>query len=91
MATIKEQIARHTRAEATQQQPIADDPLAPTPIRFTHWRDADGSSTSVRSMSLQPAGTWKTMPRLRMLNHCDHEARPTRPPTRRATTSSRRG
>ena len=43
MATIKEQIARHTRAEATtQQQPGADDPLAPTPIRFTHWHDADG-------------------------------------------------
>jgi len=43
MATIKEQIARHTRAEATtQQQPVADDPLAPTPIRFTHWHDADG-------------------------------------------------
>src|SRR5260221_10377358 len=35
MATIREQIAGHTRAEATQQQPIADDPLAPTPIRFT--------------------------------------------------------
>ena len=42
MATLKEQIARHTRAEATQQQPGADDPLAPTPIRFTHWHDADG-------------------------------------------------
>ncbi len=43
MATLKEQIARHTRAEApTQQQPVADDPLAPTPIRFTHWHDADG-------------------------------------------------
>ena len=44
MATIREQIARHTRAEApTQQQPVVDDPLAPTPIRFTHWRDAEGS------------------------------------------------
>jgi hypothetical protein len=43
MATIREQIARYTRAEATtQQQPEADDPLAPTPIRFTHWHDADG-------------------------------------------------
>ncbi len=43
MATIREQIARHTRTEATtQQQPVADDPLAPTPIRFTHWHDADG-------------------------------------------------
>jgi hypothetical protein len=42
MATLREQIAQHTRAEATQQQPIADDPLAPTPIRFTHWHDADG-------------------------------------------------
>ncbi len=42
MATLKEQIARHTRAEATQQQPIPDDPLAPKPIRFTHWHDADG-------------------------------------------------
>ena len=42
MATIREQIARHTRAEATQQQPVADDPLAPTPIRFTHWRDPSG-------------------------------------------------
>jgi hypothetical protein len=40
MATIREQIARHTRAEATtQQQPVADDPLAPTPIRFTHRRN----------------------------------------------------
>ena len=42
MTTIREQIARHTRAEATQQQPVADDPLAPVPIRFTHWHDADG-------------------------------------------------
>ncbi len=43
MATIKEHIAQHTRSEAaTQQQPIADDPLAPTPIRFTHRRDANG-------------------------------------------------
>ena len=42
MTTLREQIARHTRAEATQQQPVADDPLAPTPIRFTHWHDADG-------------------------------------------------
>ena len=42
MATIKEHIAQHTRFEAaTQQQPAADDPLAPTPIRFTHRRDAD--------------------------------------------------
>ena len=42
MATLREQIAQHMRAEATQQQPVADDPLAPTPIRFTHWHDADG-------------------------------------------------
>src|SRR5258707_10957815 len=43
MASIREQIARHTRAEATtQQQPIADDPLAPKPIRFTHQRGVDG-------------------------------------------------
>ncbi len=45
MATMKEQIARHTRSEApTQQQPqhIPDDPLAPKPIRFTHQRGADG-------------------------------------------------
>jgi hypothetical protein len=45
MATIREQIARHPRSEAmTQQQPqqVADDPLAPVPIRFTHWHDADG-------------------------------------------------
>jgi len=41
MATIKEQIARHTSAGTTQQQ-LPDDPLAPTPIRFTHQRDADG-------------------------------------------------
>ncbi len=41
MATIKEQIARHTSAQTTQQQ-LPDDPLAPTPIRFTHQRDADG-------------------------------------------------
>jgi len=41
MATLKEQIARHTSAETTQQQ-LPDDPLAPTPIRFTHQRDADG-------------------------------------------------
>ncbi len=44
MATLREQIARHTRAEATtQQQPGADDPLAPTPIRFDYWHDADGT------------------------------------------------
>ncbi len=43
MVTIKEQIAQHTRAEApTQQQPVADDPLAPKPIRFAHRCDADG-------------------------------------------------
>jgi hypothetical protein len=41
MATLKEQIGRHTSAETTQQQ-LPDDPLAPTPIRFTHQRDADG-------------------------------------------------
>ena len=41
MATIREQIARHTSAQATQQQ-LPDDPLAPKPIRFTHQRDADG-------------------------------------------------
>ena len=42
MATIKEHIARHTRSEApTQQQPVADDPLAPKPIRFTDWRAGD--------------------------------------------------
>ena len=43
MATTKEQIAQHTRSEATQQQHVADDPLAPTPIRFAHRRDADGA------------------------------------------------
>jgi hypothetical protein len=46
MAAIREQIARHTRAEATPQQqlqqPVADDPLAPTPIRFTHQRGPSG-------------------------------------------------
>ncbi len=45
MATMKEQIARHTRAEATtQQQPqhIPDDPLAPKPIRFTQQRTVNG-------------------------------------------------
>src|SRR5260221_5844053 len=43
MATLRHQIARHTDAEATtQQQPVADDPLAPTPIRFTHQRDPSG-------------------------------------------------
>jgi len=42
MATTKEQIAQHTRSETTQQQHVADDPLAPTPIRFAHRRDADG-------------------------------------------------
>jgi len=42
MATTKEQIAQHTYAEATQHQQVADDPLAPTPIRFTHRRDAGG-------------------------------------------------
>jgi hypothetical protein len=41
MATTKEQIAQYTRSETTQQH-VADDPLAPTPIRFTHRRDADG-------------------------------------------------
>src|SRR5260370_5335312 len=41
MATMKEQIARHTSSQVTQQQ-LPDDPLAPTPIRFTHRRGADG-------------------------------------------------
>jgi hypothetical protein len=41
MAAMKEQIARHTSAQTTQQ-PIPDDPLAPKPIRFTHQRDAAG-------------------------------------------------
>jgi hypothetical protein len=41
MATIREQIARHTPAQTTQQQ-LPDDPLAPKPIRFTHQRGADG-------------------------------------------------
>ena len=44
MATTKEQIAPHTCSEEmTQQQsqqPIADDPLAPKPIRFTHRRNS---------------------------------------------------
>ncbi len=43
MATTKEQIAQHTYAEATQHQQVADDSLAPTPIRFTHRRDAEAS------------------------------------------------
>jgi len=43
MATPKEQIAQHTYAEATQHQQVADDPLAPAPIRFTHRRDAEAS------------------------------------------------
>ena len=34
MAAMKEQIARHTSAQTTQQQ-LPDDPLAPKPIRFT--------------------------------------------------------
>jgi hypothetical protein len=42
MTTLREQIARHTRSEATQQQPVADDPLAPKPIRFMHQRGVDG-------------------------------------------------
>ena len=42
MTTTKEQIAQHTYTEATQQQHVVDDPLAPKPIRFTHRRDADG-------------------------------------------------
>ena len=46
MAPIHEHIAQYTRSEAPthqqSQQPVADDPLAPTPIRFTHRRDADG-------------------------------------------------
>ncbi len=43
MAAIKEHIAQHTHSEMmAQQQPVADDPLAPTPIRFTHRRDPSG-------------------------------------------------
>ena len=43
MAAIKEHIAQYTRSEVPpHQQPVADDPLAPKPIRFTDWRDADG-------------------------------------------------
>ena len=91
MATIKEQIARHTRSEATtQQQPVADDPLAPTPIRFTHWHDADGVIHQRTVNGPPPAGTCKTVPRVRMQNH-HPEARPPRPPARPETTSSRRG
>ena len=41
MTAMKEQIARHTSAQTTQQQ-LPDDPLAPKPIRFTHQRGADG-------------------------------------------------
>ena len=41
MAAMKEQIARHISAQTTQQQ-LPDDPLAPTPIRFTHQSGADG-------------------------------------------------
>jgi hypothetical protein len=41
MAAMKEQIAQHTSTQTTQQQ-LPDDPLAPTPIRFTHQRGADG-------------------------------------------------
>jgi hypothetical protein len=47
MASLREQIAQHTRSTATnQQQPpqqAADDPLAPKPIRFEHYRDASGA------------------------------------------------
>ncbi len=46
MATPKEQIAQHTYAEATQHQQVADDPLAPAPIRFTHRRDAEASDAA---------------------------------------------
>src|SRR5258708_3941576 len=46
MATLREQIARHTLSEATtqqqSQQPVADDRLAPPPIGFRPWPDADG-------------------------------------------------
>jgi hypothetical protein len=54
MAAMKEQIARHTSAETTQQQ-LPDDPLAPKPIRFTHQRDADGVF-SKRTVNGQTAG-----------------------------------
>ena len=91
MATMKEQIARHTRAEATmQQQPVADDPLAPTPIRFTHWRDADGvihqrtvnaPTTGWHLEDDAEAADAEPPPR--------PESRPLRPRARRVTTSRR--
>ena len=43
MEKLKEQLAQHTASQATQQQQLPNDPLAPKPIRFTDWRDVNGS------------------------------------------------
>ena len=82
MATLREQIARHTRAEATQQQPVADDPLAPTPIRFTHWHDADGVIHQ-RTVNAPTTG-WHLED-----DSADEDADPRPSPARQPSTSSR--
>ena len=81
MATLKEQIARHTSAETTQQQ-LPDDPLAPTPIRFTHQRDADGVLHK-RTVNGPTAG-WHLQDDAEA-----SDAEPQPPPRGQASTSSR--
>ena len=83
MATLREQIARHTRAEATtQQQPGADDPLAPTPIRFTHRQDPSGFIHK-RSVN-EPTAGWHLED-----DSTDEDADPRPSPARQPSTSSR--
>ncbi len=81
MTAMKEQIARHTSAQTTQQQ-LPDDPLAPKPIRFTHQRDADGVLHK-RTVN-GPAAGW----------HLEDDAEgsdagPSTPPRGQASTPSR--
>ena len=79
MAAMKEQIARHTSAQTTQQQ-LPDDPLAPKPIRFTHQRGADGVLHE-RSVN-GPAAGWH-------LEDGSEGSDAELPPRGRASTSSR--
>ena len=81
MTAMKEQIAQHISAQTTQQQ-LPDDPLAPTPIRFTHQRDADGVLHK-RTVN-GPAAGWH----LEDDAECS-DAGPLTPPRGQASTPSR--
>ncbi len=90
MASLREQIAQHTRSTATnQQQPpqqAADDPLAPKPIRFEHYRDASGAiqKRSAASQVNGPTAGWHLED-----DPCWEDAGPLSAPARQPYTSSR--